>query len=324
VHALPVVTAIKRHSPSTKLTWILQPGPADFIRGHPSVDEIIVFQRSKGLEGFIEIFPELRKRKFDLVINLQVYLKGGLMTLFSRAPIKVGFDHTRARDLNWLFTSHRIPKHPQQHVQDQYIEFLDWLGVPAEPLVWNMGPWDHERAWQQEYFSQFSRPTAAIVVATSKPGKDWAPKRWAEVCDRLYNEHGLQPVLVGGTTPRELAAEHIIKSRATTPVVSALGSGLRKLVSILDGSALVLSSDTGPLHMSAALNKPVIALMGPTNPKRVGPYRKFRDLMIDKYGNPGEDYPIKMEFRKGRMDQITVDDVMEKVAVWEKNYKNRR
>jgi heptosyltransferase I len=321
VHTLPVVNAIKRHYPKAHITWILQPGPAEFVRGHPAVDEIIVFHRSKGVRGFTEIFPELRHRSYDIVINLQVYLKGGIMTLFSRAPVKVGFDRSRARDLNWLFTSHRIPKHAQQHVQDQYLEFLDWLGVPAEPLVWNVGPWEHERAWQREYFAQFTRPVAPIVVATSKPGKDWAPERWAEVCNRLYGEFGLQPLLVGGRSPRELEAQRVILERVKVPVVSALGSGLRKLVAILDGGALALSSDTGPLHMCVAMDRPVIALMGSTNPKRVGPYRRFHDLMIDKYGDPGENYPIRMEFRRGRMERIAVADVMEKVAVWAATYR---
>ena len=102
--------------------------------------------------------------------------------------------------------------------------------------------------------------------------------------------------------------------------MSALGSGLRKLVSILDGSTLVLSPDTGPLHMSVALDRPVVSLIGYSNPKRVGPYRTYRDLMIDAYGEPGEEYPISMENRVDRMARITVADVMEKVRVWREKY----
>ena len=110
-------------------------------------------------------------------------------------------------------------------------------------------------------------------------------------------------------------------ARARHKPVSALGSGLRKLVSIMEGSALVLSPDTGPLHMSVALGRPVISLIGYSNPKRVGPYRRFRDLMIDVYGDPGEDYPISMESRPGRMHRITVDMVLDKVRVWEQRYR---
>ena len=321
VHTLPIVTAIKRHNPASRITWILQPGPAEFARGHPGIDEIIVFNRKPALPAFLDLRRKIRGRRFDIVLNLQVYLKGGLVSTLVRSPVKLGFDRSRARDLNWLFTSHRIPRHAPQHVQDQYLEFLDWLGIPAEPLVWNVGPWEHERAWQREFFRQFDRPVAPIVVATSKPGKDWLPERWAEVCDHLHGDFGLQPLLVGGRSPRELDAERLIRSRVRVPIVSALGSGLRNLVGILDGGALALSSDTGPLHMAVAMDRPIIALMGSTNPKRVGPYRRFRDLMIDRYGDPGEDYPIKMEFRAGRMEWITVDDVLAKVGIWQEKYR---
>ena len=105
--------------------------------------------------------------------------------------------------------------------------------------------------------------------------------------------------------------------------MSALGSGLRKLVAIFDGAALVLSPDTGPLHVSVALDRPVVSLIGYSNPKRVGPYRRFRDLMIDVYGEPGEDYPVSMENRRGRMERIGVRDVLDKVELWRARYARR-
>ncbi|HYD52574.1 MAG TPA: glycosyltransferase family 9 protein [Gemmatimonadaceae bacterium] len=320
VHVLPLLTALKRHAPAAHVTWVLQPGPATLVRGHPAVDDIVLFDRAKGWKAFAETRTALATRAFDVVLALQVYFKAGLVTSFTRSPVKLGFDRERARDMNWLFTTHRIPPHAPQHVQDQYFEFLDALGVPHEPVVWNLGPREDERAWQREFFAPFDRPTAAIVVATSKPEKDWPPERWAAVCDALWHDFGVQPVLVGGRSARELEAERVIMERASVKPHSALGSGLRKLVSIMDGSALVLSPDTGPLHMAVALDRPAIALMGYTNPKRVGPYRRFRDLLIDAYGDPGEDYPISMEYRPGRMARIGVDDVLARVAVWRERY----
>jgi len=321
VHVLPVINALKRHAPGALVTWILQPGPATLVRGHRSVDEIILFDRSKGMKAFADIRRELAGREFDLVIDLQVYFKAGVITAMTRAPVKLGFDRARARDLNWLFTTHRIPARPiGQHVQDQYFEFLEALGINAQPVVWDLGPWPTELAWREEFFARLDRPAAAIVIATSKPEKDWLPERWAEVVDILYDEQGLQPVLVGGRSPRELAAEEVILGRARTRPLSALGSGLRNLVGILSGSALVLSPDTGPLHMAVALERPVISLMGYTNPKRTGPYRRYHDLLIDAYGNPGEDYPVSMENRVGRVQRITVEQVRQKLDLWRHRY----
>ena len=322
VHVLPLLTALKRHSPETRVTWVLQPGAATLVRGHRAVDEIVLFDRSRGWRAYWAVRAELASRPFDVVLALQVYFKAGLVTSFTRAPVKLGFDRARARDLNWLFTTHRVPARAGQHVQDQYFEFLDAFGIPHEPPVWDLGPWPGERAAQREFMARFDRPIAPIVVATSKPDKDWMPDRWAAVCDALWNDFGLQPVLVGGRSPRELAAEAEISRVATVPVVSALGSGLRPLVGILDGAALVLSPDTGPLHMAIALDRPAISLMGYTNPKRVGPYRRYHDLLIDAYGEPGEDYPISMENRPGRMARITVRDVLDKVELWRTRYAN--
>jgi heptosyltransferase I len=320
VHVLPLLTALKRHDPGVRVTWVLQPGAASLVRGHWAVDEIILFDRAQGWRAYPAVRRELARRPFDVVLALQVYFKAGLVTSFTRSPVKLGFDRTRARDLNWLFTTDRLPPRQGQHVQDQYFEFLEALGVPHEPVTWDLGPWPEERARQREFFSQFDRPIAPIVVGTSKPEKDWMPERWAAVSDALYGDFGLQPVLVGGRSDRELAAERIILDRARVPVVSALGSGLRNLVGIIDGAALVLSPDTGPLHMTVALDRPVVSLMAYTNPKRVGPYRRFHDLLIDAYGEPGEDYPISMENRPGRMSRISVRDVLDRAEVWRTRY----
>jgi heptosyltransferase I len=320
VHVLPVINALKRHRPSCRITWVLQPAHATLVRGHRSVDEIIEFDRKKGLQGYLDVRRGLSTRDFDLALNLQVYLKAGIITTFVRAPVKLGFDVARARDFNWLFTNRRIPPHEGQHVQDQYFEFLTYLGVPSQPVEWDLGPWTDERPWQREFFSPFVRPAAAMVVATSKPEKDWLPERWADVADALWHDFGLEPVIVGGRSDRELAAERVIMDRAKHKPRSALGSGLRRLVSILDGSALAIAPDTGPLHMAVAIERPVISLMGYSNPKRTGPYRRYHDLMVDAYGEPGEAYPISMENRHGRMSRISVRDVLERVERWKVAY----
>lgn len=323
VHVLPVLHMLKAHHPAMRVTWVLQPGPGSLVAGHPLVDEIVTFQRKRGLEAF-GAFNDVRRalatRPQDLVLNLQVYVKAGIITAFMHAPVKLGFDRARARDGNWLFTTDRLPPHAGQHVQDQYLEFVDALGVPRTPITWNLGPWEAERPWQREFFSRLDRPAAAIIVATSKAEKDWMPERWAEVCRVLWHDFGLQPVLCGGESPRELAARAIIEREAGVPTVNALGSGLRRLTAILDGAEVALSPDTGPLHIAVAIDRPVVSLIAYSNPKRVGPYRRFHDLMIDAYGDPGEDYPISMENRPGRMGRITVAQVVETLARWRSAY----
>ncbi len=319
VHALPVVTALKRHAPLCRLTWVLQPGPAALVRGHPAVDEIVPFEKAKGWRAWRDARRALRG-PFDLVLALQVYFKAGLLTALVPAPVKLGFDRARARDLNWLVTTHRIPPHPPQHVQDQYFEFLAALGVPAEPVTWDLGPWPAEREAQRRFFAPLDRPVAVLAVGTSDPEREWLPERWAALADALTERYGLQPVLAGGGSPRERATERAILERARHRPLSTLGAPLRDLVWLLDGAALVVALDSAPLHMSVALDRPVIGLCGAWNPKRTGPYRRFHDLLVDAYGDPGEDYPISAEKRSGRMPRIGVADVLERVERWRARY----
>src|SRR4051812_36798039 len=139
VHVLPVANALKRAFPLARISWVLQPVPHALVRGHPAIDEFIVFERRRGVRSaaaYASLRSQLAHRQFDLLLNLQVYLKAGLVTALAKARIKLGFDHARARDLNWLFTNHKIPPRPVVHVQDQYFEFLEHMGVSPFPFDW--------------------------------------------------------------------------------------------------------------------------------------------------------------------------------------------
>jgi heptosyltransferase I len=322
VHVLPVINALKRHDPTCHITWVLQPGGASLMRGHPMVDEIIVFQKSRGWRGLLDVRRAVEGQRFDLVLALQVYIKAGLVTALLSSPVKLGFDRARARDMNWMFTSRRIPPHTPQHVQDQYFEFLAALGIPYEPPVWGLGPFPAEFAAQRAYFAAIGRPVASLVIGASHPQKEWLPERWAELAAALDRDYGLEVVLAGGRSASELETERIMTEKLGKAPRSTLGVPLRELVSLLHGSALVISLDTGPLHMAVALDRPTISLMGYNNPKRVGPYRKFHELLVDAYGKPGEDYPVSIAHRLDRMPKITVRDVLDRVAIWAKRYRD--
>ncbi|MDQ6828427.1 MAG: glycosyltransferase family 9 protein [Gemmatimonadota bacterium] len=321
VHVLPVVNAIKRRAPHSHITWVLQPGPASLIRGHPAVDEIIIFDKKRGWRAFEDVRRALTDRHFDLVLALQVYVKAGVVTAMLTSPVKLGFDRARARDMNWLFTTHQIPAHEPQHVQDQYVEFLDALGIDVRPFVWNLGPWPEERVWQRHFYAGVTGPAAVLVIGTTHPQKEWIGSRWAELSDALVERYDLVPILAGGNSAREKETAEVIERHARHPSMSTLGMPLRQLVGVLDGAALVISLDTAPLHMSVALDRPTISLMGYNNPKRVGPYRKFHDLLVDAYGDPGEDYPISFAHRLDRMSRITVEEVLERVERWHTRYR---
>lgn len=319
VHVLPVANALKRAVPSMRLVWVIQPVPHKLVHNHPAIDEFIIFDRRRGpraAKEFLQARRELRRRAFDLVIDLQVYFKAGLLTSFTRSPVKLGFDRARARDLNWLFTTHRIPPHANQHVQDQYFEFLTFLGVDPEPVEWGIVITEEERDRQRRFFERFERPVCAVVVGSSKPNKDWPRERYGRLLEIIESDYGFQTVLIGGPALRERAAAAEVMRRTRARPLNELGDDLRRLIYLVDGADLLVSPDTGPLHIARALETPVVGLYGYTNPKRSGPYRKYRDLVVDGYARrPDEDYPVSMEYRPEGMRRITVDRVREKIEL---------
>ena len=318
-HALPIVNAIKRHRPQSHITWLLQEAGASLIQGHPAVDEILLFQRKAGLAGFVKMAMELADRPFDVVLDLQCYFKATLLTALCRAPVKIGLDPSRAREFNWLVNNHHLPKRPIQHVQEHFLEFLDYLEIPREPIEWNLGPWPSELEWQTHFFRHFPSPRVALVAGTSNPKKDWIPDSWVRLNDALHEQFGLHPVLVGANSPRETSLGKKMLQECRYPPKEALGCGLRRLVSILDGCDLVISPDTGPLHLAGALSKPVIGLYGYNSPARVGPWRQDSRLLVDAFHHAGEEPQMTFQHRPDRMSRITVEDVLAKVEIWKKD-----
>ncbi len=310
VRVLPVVNALKRQNPAPRITWVLQPGPAMLIRGHPAVDEIVVFDRARGWRAFLDYRRAMRGRHFDVVLGLQSYLKAGILTALTPGIVKLGYDRARAHDFNWMFTNRTIPPHPSQHVQDEFLEFVTALGLPAEPVEWKLAPTAEERARAHALLQGAEGPLVGLVLASTGSDRCWVAERWAEVATALRVECGARCVLLGGTTPYEEETARAITATTTAAPIDTRGSGLRVLLALLESSDIVIAPDTGPLHMAVAMDVPVVGLYGYTNPKRAGPYRKFGELLVDVYGNPGEDYRAARAYRRGRMANITVTEVV--------------
>ena len=323
VHVLPVLNALERTWPAAEISWLIQPVPLQLVSGHHSVDRFLVFRRRRGIsiwESFQELALSYPTDPYDLVLGLQVYMKAGVLTALAPGRTRLGFDRTRARDLNWLFTNERIAPRGQRHVQDQYFEFLEHLGIDPHPAVWDLPISAAEREAQAGFFSRLDRPACAVVVGTSKTRKNWNAEGYARVLEELESKWKLQPLLIGGPSATEREIAERVKALTKARVIDCLGDDVRKLVWMLDGCAMAISPDTGPLHICRALERPVVGLYGATNPKRTGPYKMYQDLVVDGYANfPGEAYPVSPEWRDG-MKRVRVEDVLEKVELAMKKY----
>ncbi len=316
VNGLPLANALKDHDPERRITWVAEPMPAGILRHHPAVDEVVVFEKRRGAAGVRDLRRKLAGRGFGVALNLNVYFKSVWPTLFSRAPRRIGFGPDRASDGVWLAATERLPARPRGHNVEMFLEFAAHLGVPVPAPEWRFALTDGERAERDAFLARVDdgRPLVSIVPATATHKKDWLPGRWAAVIDALEGDFGFRTMLVGGPGEREtrLAAE--IASRARAKPVMAMGDGVRRLLWLLGSSRLVVAPDTGPVHVARALRVPVLGLYGHTNPWRVGPWRWCEDLWVDAYTDPGEaPDPSRFDPRLGRMERISVGDVLERV-----------
>jgi heptosyltransferase I len=321
VHGLPVAVGIKRAHPGVKITWVAEPPGAQLVGGHPSVDDVIVFQKSAGWSGIEDLRRQFDGRRFDLTLNMQRYVKSLWPTVLSGAPVRIGLDRARVRDGVWLFSTHRLPARPWHHTQDVFLEFLDELGLELpDPLDWRLELSAAERADQAAFFAglpaRSEGPVVALALASANPVKDWPAERFGELTDMLVDEYGCTVLIVGGPSARERVMVDAVRAVARHEPRVALGDGVRRLLWLIEGSDLLVGPDSGPLHMAHAVGTPVVGIFGHTNPARFGPYAHYRDLVVDRYTVPGaEPDPSSTGVVNGIMPLITAEEVMAAVRL---------
>lgn len=324
VHGLPIVNALKRDDPERHVTWVVQSEAAPLLASHPAVDEVVTFDRKRGLGEIAALWKKLRPKRFDLLLNFNIYFKSAVVTFVARASNKVSFGRDRARDAVWLLANHRIPPRRTTHTLDRFIEFLDYIGVPAEPIEWRLPISEDERRAQREFFQPLSgRPVIGLVPTSGRSEKDWPTESYAEVATAATRAFGCHVLLLGGPGLREGARARAVAASAEVETTWALGPDLRRLVYLIDGCDLIIAPDTGPLHIARALDTPVIGIYWHTDPSQCGPYGAFEELTVDRFnydgpGAPARDLPRRSG--EGRMTLVRIDDVLEKVELAMKRY----
>ncbi|MFO7603848.1 MAG: glycosyltransferase family 9 protein, partial [Gammaproteobacteria bacterium] len=219
-HTLPVVRTIQRAWPQTRLTWIIGKAEYALLQGISDI-EFLVFDKAQGLRAYREMRRQLRGRRFDALLHMQMSLRSSLLSLLVRAPIKLGFDRARAADAQWLFTNHQIAPQTRQHVLDSLFGFTQALGIESRELRWDIPVTAADRA-QAQQLADPARPYVVISPSSSKPYRNWHAFGYALVADYAANQYGLQVYITGGPTSleRELAAA--ICARTTSGKVTNL------------------------------------------------------------------------------------------------------
>jgi lipopolysaccharide heptosyltransferase I len=295
VHALPVASTLKARLPHARLTWVVEQREAAVLHGHPALADVVTvdtrrWRRARTGRDVAAAAREIRAvarrlgaDHFDVAIDLQGLLKSAVVAALTRAPLRVGFDVRRSRELSALFTTRRVtPPASARHVVDQYLALLSPLGVREPVLEFNL-PWDADAESRMDaFFHRSGLKAGGRVVALNpgagRPDKRWPAERFAALASRIVDEAGAAVVIVWGPGEEPLARA-IVGSLAGTPAALAPRTGLVELVAVLRRVSVVVSGDTGPIHVAAALGTPCVGLYGPTSAERNGPYgRRHRTL----------------------------------------------
>ena len=320
-HAAAMLRAFQAAWPETRFTWIIGKLEAKLMSAILPGVEFIIFDKAATFSELRRLRALLRERQFDLLLDLQLSFRASLVSRYVRAPIKLGFDRQRARELQWLFTNAQIAPAVREHVLDSFMGFARACGIDPDRPDWDITlPLD-----ALDYAKQIipdSIPSLLISPCSSHPARNWSADRYAAVADHAVTAHGMRVVLVGGRTALESRMGADICAMAKRPLVNQIGKDtLPQLLGLMARAAALLTPDSGPAHMATMVELPVIGLYAATNPQRAGPYYS-RQWCVDQYdaasrkfyGKPAAEIPWTDKIEKpGVMDLIAVNQVTAKL-----------
>jgi heptosyltransferase I len=312
-HVVPLVRTIQQAWPATKLTWIIGKTEARLMSLLEGVEFITVDKRASRAA----LFMALRARRFDVLLHMQLALRASLVARRVAAPVKLGFDRARARELQWLFTNARIAPRSREHVLDSFFGFLEALGIGARVLRWDLPLPPQAQAYAARLVPD-AQPTLLISPCSSHALRNWQPLRYAALAAHAVRHHGMRVILVGGPSELERSSGQEIERQAGVALVNQIGKDtLPELLALIARATVLVSPDSGPAHMATMVGTPVLGLYAATNPARSGPYLSRR-WCVDAYPEAARVYRgleaqalpwgHKIE-EDGVMDLISVDQV---------------
>jgi len=289
IHTLPALNAVRKQYPDAHITWLVEEAAYGVIKGHKALDRIIVSKRKtwlKGLAGHsyldnireaFSFIKELRDTKYDLILDFQALLKSGVLIGLARGKRKIGFGKgMEHQDHRYIFLNERIkPVAMEVHALIRGMMLLEPLGIQSREVVFNLPVSDQDRNAANDLLMHCGIKTPELLVAINPMAK-WETKLWdnlkfANLADRLIKQANADVIFTGGQEDSE-AIENIISNMKAKAANLAGKTDLKTLAALYEKASIVVSTDTGPMHLAAAIGTSVVALFGPTAPWRTGPF----------------------------------------------------
>jgi heptosyltransferase I len=277
--------------------------------------EFIVVDKAAGRGAYARLREQMNRRApFDLLLHLQISLRASAASALIPAAIKLGFDWSRARELQWLFTNQRIPARTCEHVLDSFQGFADALDAPPQPPRWDI-PLPHDAQDYARRLIPDTQPTLLISACSSHVRRNWLPERYAAVAQHAVHQHGMRVILCGGPSVIEREMAEQIVRRCDVSLIDQVGKDtLPQMLALMSRATVLLTPDSGPVHMATMVNLPVVGLYAATNPERSGPYLS-RQWCVNCYDEAARKLLRKPSIQLPWTKKIEVPGVMELIEV---------
>ena len=311
-HVVPLVRTLQRHWPQLQLHWVIDKGGFKLLDGLEGVT-FHIYDKQTGLAGMRALRRELPGR-FDALLQMQVALRANLLSAFIPARRRIGYDRSRSKDLHGLVINERIPDRPGIHVLDAMGSFCEPLGLKQTDVVWDLPVPADAHAWAAAQWPADGKRTLVISPCSSHVRRNWFADRYAAVADHAAAQ-GWRVVLCGGRSELERQTADAIIAAMQSPALDLVGKDtLKQLPALLARADLVMTPDSGPMHIANAMGAAVLGLHAASNPRRSGPYSSVR-YCVDRYDDAARRYKGKPAAELPWGSKIEHDGVMELITV---------
>ncbi|MBW1981994.1 MAG: lipopolysaccharide heptosyltransferase I [Deltaproteobacteria bacterium] len=288
IHTLPALAALRRHYPEASIRWLVEEPAAELLEYYPGIDEVVVCSRRSWLRmlerpscwpGLLreirEFCVRLRRHHYDIVIDLQGLIKSAFWVALARGQRKIGF--ARSRELSWLVLNEKLPPYnPEQHAVERYLQIPRYLGCNGENLevqrFWTSAEAERMESKLRRETTAGTGPLVVFHPVSRWPSKSWPVGNFALLARELVRKHRATVVMTGAAVDRGKVSRIIEQANISRVFNWAGSTNLRELACLCRRAAVVVSTDSGPMHLAAAVGTGVVGLFGPTAPWRTGPY----------------------------------------------------
>ncbi|WP_182336425.1 glycosyltransferase family 9 protein [Stenotrophomonas acidaminiphila] len=316
-HVVPLVRTLQQARPGVELHWVIDKAGHRLLEGLPGV-VFHVYDKKSGLAGMRALRRELPAAGFAALLQMQVAFRANVLSAFIPARRRIGYDRSRSKDLHGLFINERIPDRPGIHVLDAIGSFCEPLGLKQTTVSWDLATPAEAHDWARAQWDDDGRPVLMISPCSSHARRNWHADRYAAVADHAA-ARGWRVVLCGGRSELERHTADAILAAMRAPALDLVGRDtLKQLPALLARANLLITPDSGPMHIANAVGTKVLGLHAASNPARSGPYSDRR-YCVDRYDaaarrflrRPAAElkWGTKIEF-DGVMDLVTVDDAI--------------